>query len=116
MAGLLASAEPNLEVGMSNKARGIPLADFVVSLRDEIKKSQASADPTVPIEIQSISVEFTVLSSREGTGNAGVKFWVVDAGVSGKLTSESTQKVTMELTPLGAGGVGRARISDRERG
>ena len=47
-------------------------------------------------------------------GRAGVKFWVVQAGVEGKVTGESTQKVTMELQPLQLGGGGRRRIRDFE--
>lgn len=60
-----------------------------------------------------MSVEFTLLTRREGEGRAGVKFWVVDAGVSGKLAAESTQKVTLQLTPLDPAG-GKLRVSDQE--
>ena len=42
-------------------------------------------DPALPIEVGPITLEFTVTTRREGEGKAGVKFWVVDAGVSGKL-------------------------------
>lgn len=43
-----------------------------------------------------------VADRQEGEGKAGIKCWVVDAGVSGKVGRESTQKVTMQLTPLDA--------------
>jgi hypothetical protein len=94
---------------------GIPLADFVSALRAEIKDAQASADPDLPIDIDSVTVQFTVLTRREGEGGAGVRFWVVDVGVRGRRASESTQTVTMQLTPLGPGGEGRARIRDVDR-
>ena len=94
----------------------IPLSDFVSALRTEIKNAQSGADPNLPIDIDSVTVEFTVLTRKEGEGKAGVRFWVVDAGISGKLASESTQKVTMSLTPLGPDGEGHARIRDVERG
>ena len=93
---------------------GVALADFVGALRDQILAARADADPDVPIEMGPVSVEFTLLTRREGEGKAGVRFWVVEAGVTGKLASESSQKVTMELQPLRPGGGGRARIRDRE--
>lgn len=51
---------------------------------------------------------------REGEGKAGVKSWVVDAGVSGKLGREATQKVTIQLIPRGPGGQGPALVRDLE--
>lgn len=91
----------------------VPLADFIWALRDQLRVAHAERDPAFPIEIGSLSVEFTLLTRREGEGRAGVKFWVVDAGVSGKLAAESTQKVTMQLTPLDPAG-GKLRVSDQE--
>lgn len=93
---------------------GVPLADFVGALREQIKAARVEADPEVPIEVGPLSVEFTLLARREGEGRAGVKFWVVDAGVGGKAANESTQKVTMQLTPLAPGGLGPARVRDVE--
>ena len=94
---------------------GVPLADFVGALREEIKLARESADSEVPIEVGPVTVEFTLLARREGEGKAGVRFWVVDAGVGGKVANESTQKVTMQLAPLGPGGVGPARVRDVEQ-
>lgn len=93
---------------------GVELAEFVEALRDQIRLAQAGADPTLPIEVGPITLEFTVTTRREGAGKAGVKFWVVDAEVSGKLGNESTQKVTMQLIPHAPDGQGPARIRDRE--
>ena len=93
---------------------GVELAEFVEALRDQIRMAQASADPALPIEVGPITLEFTVITRREGAGKAGVKFWVVDAGVSGKLGNESTQKVTMQLIPHAPDGQGPARIRDPE--
>ena len=96
------------------EAQPIPVADFIAALRDELKAARAERDPDLPLEVGPVTVEFTVLTRREGEGKAGIKFWVVDAGVSGKLTGESTQKVTVQLTPLDAGG-GSLRVGDTER-
>jgi hypothetical protein len=91
----------------------VPLVDFISALRDQLRAAHAERDPAFPIEVGPISVEFTLLTRREAEGRAGVKFWVVDAGVSGKHAAESTQKVTMQLTPLDPAG-GKLRVSDQE--
>ena len=65
----------------------------------------------MPIEVGPVTVEFTLLTRQEGEGKAGIKFWVVDAGVSGTVGRESTQKVT---TPLDAAG-GPLRVRDEEQ-
>lgn len=93
---------------------GIPLAAFVDALRNEIRSARANPDPETPIEVGPVSVEFTLLTRREAGGKVGFKFWVVEAGVSGRLASESTQKVTMQLQPLSPDGQVRARVRDRE--
>lgn len=90
------------------------MIDFVHALRAELKAAQTDADPDLPIEVGPVTIELTVLTRREGEGKAGLRFWVVDAGTTGKLATESTQKVTMQLTPLTP--CGRSpRIHDRER-
>lgn len=92
---------------------GVPLADFVAGLRAQLHQAQQQADPRMPIEVGPVTVEFTVLSRQEGEGHAGVKFWVVDAGVKGTTAKEATQKVTLQLQPLAPDG-SRARIRDVE--
>ena len=98
---------------MSEDAREVPLADFIGALRDQLREAQQDTDPSLPIEVGRVTVEFTVMTRKEGEGKAGVRFWVVEAGVSGKGTAESTQKVSMELYPRSPAG-GRARIRDIE--
>jgi hypothetical protein len=39
-----------------------------------------------------------------GGGKAGIRFWVVEAGASASVANESTQKVTLALTPVTASG------------
>jgi Trypsin-co-occurring domain 2 len=92
----------------------IPFADFVGALRAQLKLARGARDPDLPIEVGPVTVEFTLLTRQEGEGRAGIKFWVVDAGVSGKVGRESTQKVTMQLTPLDAAG-GPLRVRDEEQ-
>jgi hypothetical protein len=100
---------------VTDAPEAIPLADFVAALRTEIKAAHSLADPDLPIELGPVHVEFTLLTRREASGRAGIRFWVVDAGATASRTSESTQQVTLELIPLGPGGIGRARVRDIER-
>jgi hypothetical protein len=79
----------------------IPFADFVGALRAQLKLARGARDPDLPIEVGPVTVEFTLLTRQEGEGKAGVKFWVVNAGVSGTVGRESTQKVTDAADPAG---------------
>jgi hypothetical protein len=99
--------------GVVVKLQPIAFADFVGALREQLKQTRGAADPDLPIEVGPVTVEFTLLTRQEGEGRAGIRFWVVDAGVSGKVGRESTQKVTMQLTPLDAAG-GPLRVRDVE--
>lgn len=99
---------------MPDEVGGVELAEFVDALRDQIRIAQRGADPALPIEVGPITLEFTLTTRQEGEGKAGIKFWVVDAGVSGKLGREATQKVTMQLVPLAPDGHGPARVKDTE--
>ena len=92
----------------------IPFADFVGALREQLKAARGARDADLPIEVGPVTVEFTLLTRQEGEGKAGIRFWVVDAGVCGKVGRESTQKVTMQLTPLDAAGK-PLRVRDEER-
>lgn len=99
---------------MHDNVTGVPMAQFVAGLREEIKQAQLTADPAVPIELGPVSVEFTVATRREGEGRAGLRFWVVDAGITGTLAAESTQRVTLELIPRAPDGAGPALVDDLE--
>lgn len=92
----------------------LPLADFISALRDQIRAARDDADPDLQIVLGPVTVEFTLLTRREAEGRAGITFWVVDAGASGKAAGESTQKVTIELHPMQPGGAERAGIGEAE--
>ena len=97
-----------------NAPDGIELVDFVNALREEIRSARKDSDPQLPIEVGPVSIELNVLTRREGGGKFGLRFWVVDAGVDGKHAHESTQKITIQLTPLEPGGKRRAQVNDEE--
>lgn len=78
----------------------VPLAEFVSGLREELRAAQAARDPGLQFAVGPVSVEFTVVTAREGGPEAKVRFWVVEVGGSAKWSKEATQKVSMTLTPV----------------
>jgi hypothetical protein len=82
------------------EARRVPLSEFVSGLREELRAAQAARDPGLPFAVGPVSVEFAVVTEREGGPEAKVRFWVVDVGGSARWSREATQKVSLTLTPV----------------
>lgn len=79
----------------------VGLAEMLAGLRDELKRSQElSTSSNIKFEVQNIDLELKVHVEKatEGGGNLGVKFWVVNAGVSGKGTKKGSQTQTIKLS------------------
>jgi hypothetical protein len=89
---------------MADEAGGLPLADFIGALRAELRAAALAKDPQLQFNVGPVSVEFTLMTRHEGGGKAGIRFWVVEAGASASVAGESTQKVTLALTPVTASG------------
>ena len=82
------------------QARPVALAEFVSGLREELRAAQAAREPGLQFAVGPVSVEFTVVTAREGGPEAKVRFWVVEAGGSAQWSREATQKVSLTLTPV----------------
>jgi hypothetical protein len=89
---------------MANEPVGLPLADFIGALRAELRTAALAKDPQLQFNVGPVNVEFTLMTHHEGSGKAGIRFWVVEAGASASVANESTQKVTLALTPVTASG------------
>ena len=89
---------------MANEPAGLPLADFIAALRAELRAAALAKDPQLQFNVGPVTVEFTLMTRHEGGGKAGIRFWVVEAGASASAAKESTQKVTLALTPVTASG------------
>ena len=80
----------------------VPLAEAIQALRVEIvEANRKSKYEDVRFKLGPIELEFGLEVSREVAGNAGLKFWVVSIGGSGKRASAATHSVRMVLTPVG---------------
>ncbi|HEY0639227.1 MAG TPA: trypco2 family protein [Pseudonocardiaceae bacterium] len=83
----------------------IGLAEAIQALREELAEAMADAeDQDVRFRLGKIDLEFQVLVSDKLEGNAGVKFWVVNAGTKYSDTNTITHTVRVELQPATADG------------
>lgn len=80
----------------------IELADMIKQLRDELQTAvRAGEGEEIRFELGEVTLEAQVEVAKEGSGKAGVKFWVVDAETSGKASKAVTQKLVLKLRPVG---------------
>ncbi len=93
----------------------VGLSDAIRALRSELTEAMAEgADEALRFELGPVEMEFLLEVGREAGGEAGVKFWVVSLGGKGSVTSGSTHRVTLSLTPRDRGGKS-PQIRDVER-
>ena len=78
----------------------VRLAEWIQALRQEVQAAQQSAANQPVFVMGPLEVEIDVCTTREGTGRAGLHFWVVDGGTEGKRGTSATQRVRVTLTPL----------------
>lgn len=79
---------------------GVELFRMLVSLRKELGAAQQEGDgKDIKFAIDDIELELQLTVTEEVGGEAGVKFWVVNAETSGKVTSQSIQKIKLNLKP-----------------
>ncbi len=94
----------------------VGLADAIRALRSELTAAMAEgAGQELRFELGPVEMEFLLEVGREVGVEGGVKFWVVSLGGKGSVTSGSTHRVTLALTPRTREG-GTPRIRDVEPG
>ncbi|WP_089401951.1 trypco2 family protein [Geodermatophilus saharensis] len=92
----------------------MPIAEFISGLREELRAAEAERDPQLQFNVGPVTVEFTVVTGREGGPEGKVRFWVIEAGGAAKWSNSETQTVTLTLTPVDERGQD-VRIGDRVR-
>jgi len=103
------SAHPGAEVtrdGIPVEATDnlVSLRAFIAGLRSELKAAHADAEqddsPDGPIFVVGpVNVEFTLTAKKDASAKGGVRFYVFELGASGSVGSETTQRVSLVLTP-----------------
>ncbi|WP_285313212.1 trypco2 family protein [Pseudarthrobacter sp. fls2-241-R2A-168] len=80
----------------------IDLVDVIRDLRTQIGQAQlASAGEDLQFEVGPIELEMSVAVTAEVSGQAKVRFYVLEMGAGGKESEVSTQRIKMTLTPRG---------------
>lgn len=91
----------------------IALAEMIRSLRDELQQAQEEGQGKgLRFTVGEVELELQVTVTKEGEGSAGVKFWVYDAAIKGKVAEQAVQKIKLKLTPVGADGIGSVLVND----
>jgi hypothetical protein len=81
----------------------LELAKVIAALREELDEAmKAAAGKLVRFQLGAVDLEFQVEVAREGGINGKVKFWVIEVGAEGTLSSASTQVVKVHLDPKDA--------------
>lgn len=74
------------------------LAETVAAVRAELAEAAiAGVGAIVQFPVNGVQLQFHVAVRKEGTAEAKVKVWVVEAGGSGSLAREETHTVTVDL-------------------
>lgn len=110
------------EAGGAGSGGDIGLAEWITSLRSELRRCQDTAEggphgsPGAAGELRflvgPVEIELEVTSARSHEGRAEVKFWVAGTGGSSKHDRQVRQRITLSLTPQSADGR-PVRVRDR---
>jgi hypothetical protein len=83
----------------------LELSEVIAKLRgDLIKAQQEGEGKDLKFAISEVSVELQIGVTREASGSAGLKFWVLDLNGSTKGSNATTQKITLKMNVESASG------------
>ena len=94
------------------------LAEVIATLRSELYDAMVGgAGSLVKFEVGNVDLEFQVVVERVGGVNGKIRFWVVELGAEGTLSSSSTQVIKLQLKPYDAvtGGPVKAARTGRRK-
>ena len=95
-------------------AEGVPVAAAIEALRSELERALTAAQGReLRFEATSIELSLQAAVTVSGGAHAGVKWWLIDAGVEGSRESATTQTITLTLAPkvvTADGGTGPALL------
>lgn len=80
---------------------GVGLAEAIQSLRQELWEAMvAGTGSEVRFRVDSIELTAETAVTKTVGGNAGIKWWLVEAGAEASRDSLATQTLKLSLTPL----------------
>jgi hypothetical protein len=78
----------------------VGLAEAIRELRRELTEAMAEGqDQQIRFELGPVEMEFLLEITKAAEGDAGVRFWVISLGGKGSVSSGSTHRVNLSLTP-----------------
>jgi hypothetical protein len=97
------------------KDSGVPLAQFIKHLRNELQDAEADGkDSALRFELGPIELELELAVERGTGAKGGVKFWVLELGGEESGSVRRTQRMKLSLTPKRLGSEGKYEVSDEE--
>jgi hypothetical protein len=97
---------------VSEQEQGIPLADLIEAVRDEMEEAAARArHRRLQFEVQDLQLEVEVATTGTKGVDGGLKLWVLTAGAKASRENAATQKVSIKLSAVSPDG-SRFRVSD----
>jgi len=83
----------------------VPLAGLIKMLRNELSAARDQADGAdINFTVGPIELDLEIGVTKEGEGDAGIRFWVISLGAKGSYQKVQTQHLKLTLTPHGPGG------------
>jgi hypothetical protein len=77
------------------------LAETIRALRSELTSAMESgANERLHFLLGPVQLDLTLAITREGAGDAGIRFGVVSFGAKGNLKNEATHHLTLSLQPV----------------
>jgi hypothetical protein len=89
------------------------LAETIRALRTELTAAMESGkDEPLHFELGPVQLEVTLAITRDGVGDAGVRFGVVSFGAKGELKDATTHHLTLSLQPVVKGAAGQSKHAE----
>jgi Trypsin-co-occurring domain 2 len=79
---------------------GVPVADAIELLRDELEVAlQKGAGRSVQFGIPDVTLTVSVVAGKSKDAVGKIRWWVIEAGGSGKWSRDVTQTLVLTLHP-----------------
>ena len=79
---------------------GIAVADAIELLRDELEEAlRKGAGRPVQFGVSDVTLTVSVVAGKSAEGGGKIRWWVIEAGGSGKWSHEVTQTLVLTLHP-----------------
>jgi hypothetical protein len=88
----------------------VSLRDFIQHIRTELVEATAAGEgQQLRFGVESVDLELKVQVTQSDAGEAGIKFWVLNAGAKLKDEDVTTQTLKLKLVPGWVDGEGNVQ-------